>query len=418
MTTPLVRRAAALVALTLLWGPGLTAQNPPDTLARRQQRTIDSLAAVMRVLQARLDSLARARHAGDSSAGDELAALRAAASAMASDTAAAGASPPQARLGLNALNPEISVTAIVHTALVRPGPQTETFDAREFEFSFQSALDPFSYTKIFASITEEGIEIEEGYAYWAGLPGHFRLDVGRFRQPLGELNRWHRHALPEGELPLVHRAYLGVEGLAGTGLSLYWPLPFSGRRGTYEWFLQVTKGTNEGLFADGDRASYLSQLSAFWQFSRSTYAQVSVTGVYGTNPDTSLETTLGVLAARFTWRPPATAKYREFTARGELFALRRRFGGVGPTRLGGYMGAQYRLNGRWIVGARADYVESPDPFTASHEWETHATLTFWQSEFVYLRAEWTRSRDVVSATSNRLALHAVWAMGPHKHELF
>ncbi|MBI1722591.1 MAG: hypothetical protein HYR48_01645 [Gemmatimonadetes bacterium] len=411
------RRATALAATFLLYGSALAAQTPADTLARRQQRALDSLAAAVRALQARLDSLARAR--ADSGGGDELAAIRAAAAVAADSSATAAASQPrQAGLGLNALNPEISVTAIVHASLLRPGPQTESFDAREFEFSFQSALDPYSYTKIFASITEEGIEVEEGYAYWSGLPGHFRLDVGKFRQNLGELNRWHRHALPEGELPLVHRSYLGDEGLASTGVSLYWPLPFSGRRGTYELFTQATRGTNEGLFAGGDRVSWLSQVTAFWQLSRATYAQVSLGGVAGTNPDSSLKTTLGVVGARFTWRPPAEAKYKEFTARGELFALRRRFDNTGPTRVGGYVGAQVRLNRRWIVGGRADYVESPDTAVASHQWETHATLTFWQSEFVYLRAEWTHHRDTLAPTSNRLALHAVWAMGPHKHELF
>ncbi len=408
---------ATLVAAASLWCSALLAQVPADSAARRQQRTLDSLAAVIRSLQSRVDSLARARAAGDTTAGDELAALRAAAVLAGADSAAA-APPRQARLGLNALNPEISVTAIVHASALRPGPQTESFDAREFEFSFQSALDPFSYTKIFAAVSEEGIEIEEGYAYWAGLPGHFRLDVGRFRQPLGELNRWHRHALPEGDLPLVHQRYLGEEGLAGTGVSLYWPLPISGRAATFEWTAQITKGTNETLFLGGDRVSYLSQVVGFRQFTRSTYALVSLSGVRGSNPDSGLTTTLGVLAARATWRPPAEARRKEVTVRGELFALRREVAGVGPTRLGGYIGASARVTQRWVVGARADYVESPDPLALAHEWETHATLTFWQSEFVYLRAEWTHRRDPLAATSDRLALHAVWAIGPHKHEIF
>ena len=402
--------------MTLLGGTALAAQTPADSVARRQQRTLDSLAAALRELQARLDSMARAP--ADTSVTDDLAALRAAATAAAPDSGA-GNAPRQARLGQNALNPEISVTSIIHASVVRPGPQTESFDAREFEFSFQSALDPYSYTKIFLSVTAEGVDVEEGYAFWSGLPGHTRLDVGRFRQPLGELNRWHRHALPEGELPLVHQLYLGgTEGLSGTGVSLYAPLPLSGRAGTYEWYGQITRGTNAGLFLGGNRPSYLSALSAFWQFSRSTFAQVSLSGAYGSNPDSSLTTTVGVLAARFSWRPPAEGTRKELTVRGELFALHRRIGGAGPTRLGGYLGGQWRLNRRWIAGARGDYVESPDPIVASHEWEAHATLTFWQSEFVYLRAEWTHHRDAAAFDSERLAIHAVWAMGPHKHELF
>src|SRR5947199_3300852 len=41
------------------------------------------------------------------------------------------------------------------------------------------------------------VNVEEGYAYWTGLPGKIRLDVGKFRQQFGELNRWHLHAVPE-----------------------------------------------------------------------------------------------------------------------------------------------------------------------------------------------------------------------------
>jgi len=413
-----VPRAATLVAALLVYTMPALAQTPADTAARRQQRTLDSLAAVVRALQERVDSLLRLRAAGDTSGAAELEALRAAAAAAGADSAGASR-PAQARLGLNALNPEISVTTIVHASLIRPGPQTESFDAREFEFSFQSALDPYSYTKIFLSVTPEEIEVEEGYAYWSGLPGNTRLDVGRMRQPLGELNRWHRHALPEGELPLVHQLYLGgVEGLSGTGVSLYAPLPFSGRAGSFEWYGQVTKGTNETLYVSGDRPAFLSALSGFWQLTRATYAMLSISGAHGTNPDTSLTSTVAALAARVTWRPPAEAARREVTVRGEIFALRRRFAGVGPTRLGGYVGTQARLNRRWVAGLRADYVENPDPVVASHQWETHASLTFWQSEFVYLRAEWTQHRETLAPTTNRLSLHAVWAMGPHKHEIF
>jgi hypothetical protein len=46
------------------------------------------------------------------------------------------------------------------------------------------------------------------------------------------------------------------------------------------------------------------------------------------------------------------------------------------------------------------------------------SLTFWQSEFVFLRAQWTHHRDLLDASTDRIGLQVVWAMGPHKHELF
>jgi len=68
-------------------------------------------------------------------------------------------------------------------------PREDNVDFREVEFSFQSALDPYAKTKIFLSAGTEGVEVEEAYLYWTGLPGGFRIDLGRFRQQVGELNR-------------------------------------------------------------------------------------------------------------------------------------------------------------------------------------------------------------------------------------
>jgi len=427
----LKRLAVLTAAAACLAVPALAQGLPDSTAQRRQQRQLDSLTTVLRGVEARLDSLLRRSAAGDTPAPSDLDALRAAAAAAAgaaADTSERATGRQAGGRSQNAFNPEISATGDIRAALLRPGPQTESFDAREFEIGLQSALDPFSVAKVFLAFEGGEIDIEEGYAFWSGLPGHLRLDIGKFRQQIGELNRWHLHALPEGEYPLVLQRYLGEEGLAQTGLSLYWPLPFSGRLGTYEFTAQVTKGVNPELFGSyGDRPSYLANLSGFWQFSRSTYGQISVTGLSGAGRDSvgevvrseqRIETTLGTLAARFTWRPPAEGRRREVTLRGELFALRRRLDGTGPTRLGGYASAQVRLDQRLIAGVRGDWVESADPALAAHEWALTPTLTFWQSEFVYLRAQWTHSRDLAGVTSDRFGLQAVWAMGPHKHELF
>jgi len=124
----------------------------------------------------------------------------------------------------------------------------------------------------------------------------------------------------------------------------------------------------------------LGHLSGFWQLSRSTFGQVSFTGLYGTGSDSAtvnppclppggcsltveqrIETSLRAVAARFTWRPPGQALRREVTVRGELFQLHRLADGVGPTRLGWYLDGTTRLGRRWILGVRYDRVESPTP---------------------------------------------------------
>jgi len=432
------RRRFWLVALAALAAPAvLTAQRP----GAATQRQVDSLAAQLRRVQARLDSvmalLARLQAAGPArrdtavvavraesvSVQDDLASLRAAAAAAAGggaaapdSAAAAGREEPAQFKGReqSQLNPEISATGDVRAVGTTSGIQRDNFDPREFEIGFQSALDPYSHTKIFVSLENGEVGIEEGYAYWTGLPGHIRLDVGKYRQQFGELNRWHLHALPETEYPLALRTYLGGDGLAGTGLSLYRAF---GGFGTHELTAQLTRSASDAeLFGGGGRPSYLVHLLNFWQLGRATYLQIGGTGLLGGNPDSSLKTAVGGLEFRLTWRPPQRALYREWTVRGELLALRKRYAGIGTTRLGGFVSSTYKLNQRFIAGVAYNYVE--DPLGGFITRQVIPSLTMWESEWVELRAQYTWQKIASLDATHQFALQAVWAIGPHKHETY
>ena len=426
-----------LIAAALLISPfaAVAAQQPPGVAA--MQRQVDSLATELRKLRARFDSVlvvlvrlqaaparpdtAIAAARADSAAlQDELASLREAANAAAGqpDTAQAAAQTPTQFVGRernqSQLNPEINVTGDVRAYATTSGVQRDNFDPREFEIGFQSALDPYSHTKIFVSLEGGEATIEEGYIYWTGLPGQIRLDVGKVRQQFGELNRWHLHAVPETEYPLVIGSYLGEDGLSGTGLGVYRAF---GGFGTHELTMQVTRSASDvELFGSGGRPTYLARLLNFWQLNRSTYMQLGGSVLYGTNPDSALRTRVGGLDFRLTWRPPARALYREWTLRGELLALQKEFAGVGPTRLGGYLSTTYRLGQRWIAGVRYDYVESPE--TGEVTRQIMPTLTLWQSEWVFLRAQYLWQRVASADATHQFALQAVWSMGPHKHETY
>jgi hypothetical protein len=401
----------------------MSAQQP--TASRRQ---VDSLAAELRALRLRLDSLraALAARAGapvapaPAAADTDLASLRAAAAATVGRDTMQPADTSSARRFIGRernqaqLNPEIGATGDVRVYATTRGVQQNNFDPREFEVGFQSALDPYSHTKIFLSFESDRISVEEGYAYWIGLPGHVRLDVGKYRQQFGELNRWHLHAVPETEYPLVVTSYLGGDGLAGTGLSLYHAF---GGLGTHELTLQVTKSASDAeLFGGSGRPSYLAHLLNFWQVSRSTYVQIGASGLYGTNPSTALRTTVGGLDFRLTWRPPARALYREWTLRGEVLALRKQVAGFGPRRVGGYVSTTYKLGQRWIVGVRYDDVA--DTTSGAIIRQIIPTLTLWESEWVFLRAQYQWQKIQGLNSTNQFALQAVWAIGPHKHETY
>ena len=412
----LILVAAAVTAL-----PGRASAQQPVA-----ERRIDSLTAEVRALRARLDSLrAQVGHtpapAPEAAADTSLAALRAAAAAAAGTVpsrARADTALPTGFVGRERsqpqLNPEISATGDVRAYGTAPGVQRDNFDPREFEIGFQSPLDPYSSTKIFVSLENGNVSIEEGYAYWTGLPGRIRFDIGKFRQQFGELNRWHLHALPETEYPLALRRMVGDDGLAGTGISLYRAF---GGLGAHELTAQVTRSESDvELFGGSGRPTYLVHLLNFWQLSRSTYVQLGGTGLYGTNPDSALRTKVGGVDFRLTWRPPAEALYREWTIRAELYALRREVAGAGTTRLGYYVGSTYKLNQRWIAGARFDYVE--DPLTGVITRQVIPSLTLWESEWVELRGQYTWARTAGLDATNQVALQAVWAIGPHKHETY
>ena len=396
----------------------------PAVSQQPTQRQVDSLAAQVRQLRARLDSVLRvlgrqpaAPAAAAAPVGDDLAALRAAASQAAGGDTIQKADTTNTRLigrDQSQLNPEIGVTGDVRAYGTGRGVQRDNFDPREFEVGFQSALDPYSRTKVFVSLEGGQVSLEEGYAYWTGLPGHIRLDLGKYRQQFGELNRWHLHAVPETEYPLAITTFLGEDGLSGTGISLYRAF---GGLGTHELTAQVTRSASDAeLFGDAGRPTYLAHLLNFWQLNRSAYVQIGGTALYGTDPDSALRTKVGGLEFRLTWRPPARALYHEWTLRGELLALQKTVAGTGPTRLGGYVSSTYRLNQRFILGARYDYVESPDFGEITRQ--LIPSLTMWQSEWVFLRLQYQWQRVANARADHQLALQAVWAMGPHKHETY
>ena len=408
--------------------------------ARRpgEPTAVDSLAAAMEQLSARLEQTIAARcqagaaapEAQPADTTEDLAALRAAAAAaagapeQAADTSAGAARPESTEAaatagprGANLLNPEISATGDVRLFAQDEGPEHVNAEAHEFEFSFQSDLDPYSKTKIFVTFEDEEIGVEEGYVYYAGLPGRIRADVGKFRQPVGDLNRWHLHALPETEYPLVYQRFFGEDGLSGIGASLYTALPVSIAGGTHEIWLQGATQSSEPLYGDGHPFTPLLRLQNFWQLSRSTYTQVGFTGTGGNTDDADLRSRLLGLDFRLTYRPPEAGTRREVTFRAEGYRLHATDAGVSTDRYGTFLGLTARTSRRWIFGLRYDYAEAPRG-PENTEWRLTPTITWWQSEFVYLRLEGQHRDSDLEGTRNLLTFQAVWAMGPHKHETY
>ncbi len=377
---------------------------------------------------------------------DAIARLRAAAAA-----AVAEAPPPsptsdttQGFVGrqrsLQALNPEISVGGDLFALSRSADPNRDNVVMRELELGVQAVLDPFSRAKVIAAVGQPGTEveafptgaaeepgelelgIEEAYVQWVDLVGGVGLTAGRFRQRLGTYNRWHAHALPWQQLPLPYTALVGDEGLAQTGVSLHWLLPLPGK-GSYETWVEVTRSGNEALFGRSREPSVLGHLNAFWDLSVSSSFELGVSGVLGRYQDDVADFTnrLVHLEAGYSWRPPDRALYRGVTLRGALLwnPLGAEAAPAFRTEdvLGGYGFLEWRPSQRWLLGLRGDYVEDPVRPDA-HAWAVAPTLTWWQSEFVRLRAEYDHVGRSDGTTDGQLLIQLTFAMGPHKHEIY
>jgi hypothetical protein len=403
----------------------------------------DSLRAEIRRLTARLDSLERlvarlARGGQDTTeAKDELEALRAAARRAAAEGASPDSTAPQQSRtrNLSILNPEISATGDVVGSFLAPNGDDTGIRAtpREFEFSFQSALDPYTRTKIFASYEEEleiagidleepgtagghgGFSIEEAYLYWVGLPGNLGLKAGKFRQEIGLFNRWHTHALYEIDRPLAAVAFLGDDGLIQTGLSLTTPSLAIGPA-TQSLVLEATQGTNDALFAGGTDLSALGRFQSFWDLGAASYFQVGATGVTGRNDAEDLDTRLLGLDFFFRWAPANASMYRGVELRSAWYFATQEIAGARQTGHGGYGQVNARLNRRLVLGTRVDYLDGygSDPRIV----QVVPSLSWWQSEWVRLRLQYNFVKPAAADPSHTVLLQVVWAMGPHKHESY
>lgn len=375
-------------------------------------------------LEARLARLEASGEEGQVSAqegDDELATLRAeaqeTAGAEATEVAPEGVETSVAgsERNLNRLNPEISVTGdLVGFYTDHAGEDREDFDAREFELSFQSALDPFSLTKwTLAFSPEEGVDIEEGYISYTNLPGGLGLTAGKFRQSFGALNRWHLHALPQLDYPLALQSYFGDEGLAQTGIRANWLLPRPWASAN-ELTLELTDGESDAFGGESfENLVGLAHLKNYWDVGDAVYAELGLSGISGNDTQ--------ILGGDFTfhWQPPSRAKYREITWRTEVLRSDRDDDeGTGQQAWGGYSYLESLLARNLYAGVRYDRVEDPlDPERVT--WGVFPNLTWWQSEYVRLRGEYGFVKDdLTGAKENRFSLQLTWAAGPHKHEIY
>ncbi len=418
---------------------------PQDTILSRislLEARIDSLASELGSLKVAVAEAGIAPLPGqdelEAAPQDELEALRAAARRAVEEGGPPAEEPGEAAKSrtssLQLLNPEISVTGDFVGAATAPGEGNGSVSAipREFEFSFQAVIDPFARTKIFFTREEElpiagltpeeeepegggQFEIEEGYVDWVALPAGMSVKLGLFRQELGLYNRWHTHALLEVDRPLATVEFVGEEGLIQAGASLALPIFQTGPATHSAWF-EITSGTNEVLFADGNDPSYLGRVQSFFDLGPSSYIQIGADGVWGRNDEEDLTSRLYSVDVSYRWTPPGAALYRDLILKGEWYWAHQGFGGEDLDGTGGYAQALYKFTRRWEAGVRADYVKRFDP--RPKVFQLVPSVTWWQSEWLRFRLQGNIVKNEGAPTDFTLLFQTMWSVGPHRHEAY
>ncbi len=180
------------------------------------------------------------------------------------------------------------------------------------------------------------------------------------------------------------------------------------------------------LFGDSHKLSALAHVNGFWELSPSTYFELGLSGLTGSRVDPETlpasaphSTGNRTLGFDFTldWRPPERSTRQQFTLSGAGIMNRRVYPGAPDlTAHGAFAIAEYKFDIRWTAGGHYEYTQNPEN-PDQHAWLAGPTLTWWQSEFVRLRAEYEVFRGPLDRFG-QFVFQATFAMGPHKHETY
>jgi hypothetical protein len=319
----------------------------------------------------------------------------------------------------NYFNPSVSVIGnFLGVAGRNDVENLKAASLRESEVALQAIVDPYARADFFLSFSEEGVEVEEGFATFTSLPWKLLVKAGRMRTFFGKVNTLHLHVLPWPDSPLPMVNLLGgEEGWKGTGLSVARLVPLPGDVFS-EVTLQVFDGNSDGLFSAPRRGdlAYNGHYRVFADLSEAVNLDLGLSAARGPNETSTKEethwTNLQAVDATLRWKPLQTGTYRSAILRAEVFRSHRSQPGIPQTAWGWFVSGDYQLAKRWWAGAR---VEASDRAADAslHDSGQAVILTFWPSEFSQLRGELRRRRYAHGVTANEALLQLQFAIGAH-----
>lgn len=325
----------------------------------------------------------------------------------------------------NLLNPNISVVGNIGMSWGDDVTIGENlFSFKEAEIAFQSVVDPYARADVFVAVSEEGVELEEGYITWLSLPGGISAKAGKFRSNFGKFNRTHPPETFFVDRPLAGEAFLGEEGLAGVGASLSWLVPTSALYLNVDLELTDSFGESpsftyeedgELLPAGGRRdLGYLVRASTFYDLSEASNLAGGFSFARGVHDrEGELATNLYNADVTFRWKNPRRAVYRSITWQTEILVAQIETSpGAAVTSWGMFSFVDYQFLRRWHAGVRFDRTEFPAESSTTEQGGL-AYITYTPSEFSLLSFQNRIVRRADGTTDWAQFIKLTFNIGPH-----
>jgi hypothetical protein len=428
--------AMAAVAITCALASDARAQQS-DSI-RRQQRTLDSLTAVVRETIARLDS-----------------------AASAPAQAPARASGTYMNIGFSGLldagwstNPNVRALQ-----LGDHDPAVRGFTVPNAELTLDGVVDP--YFKGFVNIIhkldengETGVELEEAYVLTTSLPKNLQLKAGQFLTDFGRQNTLHPHSWAFVDQPLVLGRLLGPEGLRGQGARVSWLLPTSFYTEAMVTVLNSAGGTTfsfrsdesseihgglpEGRLVEGAKdLLYVPRVATSVDLTETQTLLVGASAAYGpNNGGAATATTLYGADLYWKWKSLTAAQGFPFISF-QAEAMMRRYETadrldaadlltVHPAETledqGGYAQILWGVKPRVILGLRGEQVTA-NPSSIDLESRVDRTrispnLTWYPTEFSKVRFQYNYDDRKTIGKDHSLWLQFEFIMGAHAAHKF
>ena len=439
-----VPRTATLVAAIVLSSAVASAQQGQDSTAARQQRTLDSLTAALRQLQARVDSSTTSGPVG-----------------AVQLSPAAPRSGAYMNIGLVSLA-DAGWSSQPNVSALQRGdhdPHVRGFTMPNTELTFDGAVDPYfkGFTNIVYKLNangETGVELEEAYLLTTSLPANLQLKVGQFFTEFGRQNPQHPHAWSFVDQPLVMNRMFGPDGLRSQGARLSWLLPTSFFTEALVTVMNSTGGTAYSFRSDGSAEIHggtpferpvqslrdllvAPRISSSFDLSETQTLVVGTSGAFGpNNSGADARTRIYGVDAYYKWKPAAAREGFPFVSL-QAEAMSRRYaadarqaageaiGALPSEQLkdrGAYAQVLYGIRPRVVAGLRGDVVHG-DPAAFVTDARADRTrispnFTWYPTEFSKVRFQYNYDDSRAIGTDHSFWVQFEFLLGAHAAHKF